>query len=881
MPAQLLERGALLDQLRRELAGARRGQGRLVFVIGEAGIGKTALLQAFRSQAEGAAAVLWGNCDSVVPARPFAPVADIAVQVGGALRRALDTADRDRTFEAFLELLRGTGRTTVVVIEDLHWADDSTLDLLRVVGRRVWRLPALLIGSYRDDEVAAEHPLRIATGELPSTVTSRLEVPPLSLNAVSMLAADTDIDAVALRAASAGNAFYVTEVIANPTEGVPLTVRDAVLARAVRLSPTARQLLRLAAVLGPRFDRRLLEAVQPDGSDALRECVEHGMLRVEHDSVAFRHELAQQAILQALHEAVRLDLHGHVLAVLRSRPSADPGELARHALAAGDGPSVLEFAPRAARHAAALGSHRQASEHYAAALRYSSLLADREHADLLELYARECQLTDQVASAVASQRAALEIWRLLQDRLREGDCLRAMAHMLWLDGQGEHALATAQLAVSLLENLPEQGIELARAYAALAQRLDIARMGEDGLQLARRGLELAERLGAEPVAVHALTTIGVHLMYTGKPDGLSTLSEAARRAEAAGLFEDATRALINVVQRARDARDYVTVEQYAQEVLPLIERHDLDVHHRILLVDLAEVDFERGRWQEADRQLGEVLEQPGTAGLIRARGLTVLGRMMARRGDEQARSVLDAARRLTDGAEAGSERVAFLHLARTEAAWLAGNLPLASSEATELMQSLAGWAATETSTDWERGEFGFWAWKAELMETLPPDSAEPYLLHARGRHREAAAAWASVGCPYQQGLALADSSDEADLRKALEMFQGLGAKPMTRRVVKLLEEHGARAIPRGPRATTRANPVGLTERELEVLRYLVRGEQNTAIARHLVLSRRTVDHHVSTILRKLGATNRREAARMAVQAGAAVAAEDGWPAGER
>jgi DNA-binding CsgD family transcriptional regulator/tetratricopeptide (TPR) repeat protein len=868
MPAQLLERGDLLDQLRRELAGARRGQGRLVFITGEAGIGKTALLQAFRAQAEGAAAVLWGNCDSVVPARPLAPVADIGVQVGGGLRRALDSADRERTFEAFLALLGARpGRATVVVIEDLHWADDSTLDLLRVIGRRIWRLPAMLIGSYRDDELAAEHPLNLAMGELPSTVTARLEVPPLSLDAVSSLAAGTGIDAVALRAATAGNPFFVTEVIANPTKGVPVTVRGAVLARAVRLSPAARQLMRVAAVLGPRFDRRLLEAVQPDCADALQECVQGGMVKLEGDSLAFRHELAQQAILQALNDAVRLRLHAQVLAVLRSRPSADPGELAHHAVAAGDGPAVLEFAPRAARHAAALGSHRQAAEHYATALTYSSLLEDREHAELLELYARECQLTDQVAAAVASQQAALEIWRLLGDRLREGDCLRAFAWTLWVDGQGEQALATAQAAVSLLETLPEPGIELARAYAALAQRLDIARMGEDGLQMARRGLELAERLGAEPVAVHALTTIGVHLLYTGKPDGLSTLTEAARRAEAAGLFEDATRALINVIQRARDARDWVTVEHYAQQVLPLIERHDLDLHRRILLVDLAEVDFERGRWQDADRRLNEVLEQPGTAGLVRARGYTVLGRMMARRGDEQAWSVLDTARRLTGGAEAGSERVAYLHLARTEAAWLAGDLRTARSEATELMQSLAAWDPTDNSTDWERGEFGFWAWKAGLTKVVPPDSAKPYLLHARGRCREAATIWGSIGSPYQQGLALADSSDDADLRTALEIFLGLGAKPMTRRVVKLLEEHGARAIPRGPRATTRANPAGLTAREVEILGLISRGLGNSEIAHRLVLSPKTVDHHVSAVLRKLAVPNRAAAAQVAARLG--------------
>src|SRR5436190_20168324 len=161
---KLLERGPFLARLRDLFEESRQGRGRLILISGEAGIGKTALVEASCADAANDADVLWGSCDAVLPARPFAPLVDIADNVDGPLREALDAVDRNRVFDAFLTLLRQRRglRPRLVVFEDLHWADEATLDLLRVLGRRIRDLPILFIGTYRAEEVDDEHPLRLA-----------------------------------------------------------------------------------------------------------------------------------------------------------------------------------------------------------------------------------------------------------------------------------------------------------------------------------------------------------------------------------------------------------------------------------------------------------------------------------------------------------------------------------------------------------------------------------------------------------------------------------------------------------------------------------------------------------------------------------------------
>ena len=319
----LLERGGVLAQLDARWLAAREGPGQLVFIEGEAGIGKTSVLRAFAASMRAETPVYWGACEAMATPRPLGALHDIAIESGGKLAMPHDGHDgggeRHRLFVAFVDLL--AERPALAVVEDLHWADEAMLDLLRYAGRRIGRTRSLLVASFRNDEVTPSHPLRAVLGDLATTGAPRLAPQPLSLAAVRSLAAGTDVDATALREQTAGNPFFVTEVLAataKGVKGVPATVQDAVLARAGRLSPSARAVLDAAAVAGPRAEAWLLRELTAAESGSIDECLTTGVLRAEGAAFAFRHELARQAVLQAMTPTRSMSLHRLVLQIGRA-----------------------------------------------------------------------------------------------------------------------------------------------------------------------------------------------------------------------------------------------------------------------------------------------------------------------------------------------------------------------------------------------------------------------------------------------------------------------------------------------------------------------------------------------------------------------------------
>ena len=233
---ELLERSGELETLGRELEAARDlGAGRVVLVSGEAGVGKTSLLRAFRAWCGAEAEFFWGACDPLFTPRPLGPLCEIAEQAGGRLAAAVDEESKPFDIaEALLDELRR--RPTVVVLEDLHWADEASLDVVRIVSRKVDRVGALVVASYRDDDLDAGHPFRRVLGELArERSVGRMRVERLSEASVGLLATRHDVDASELYRLTGGNPFFVTETLAGPAAGIPETVRDAVLARVSRL----------------------------------------------------------------------------------------------------------------------------------------------------------------------------------------------------------------------------------------------------------------------------------------------------------------------------------------------------------------------------------------------------------------------------------------------------------------------------------------------------------------------------------------------------------------------------------------------------------------------------------------------------------------------
>jgi DNA-binding CsgD family transcriptional regulator len=848
----LLERDDLLDAL----AGALGDGGRMVLVGGEAGAGKTSLLRAFAARVD--APVFQGSCENLATPIPLGPFSDLATSVGGQLSEALVAREDPRAVAR--ALLAELAEPALVVVEDVHWADEATLDALRVLGRRIDESGALIVATYRDDETVGDHPLRVVLGELASAPgVSRLRVPRLSLEAVRSLAEPYGADGDALHRLTDGNAFYVTEVLASGAGTLPDTVRDAVLARAASLGSEARRLLDVVSVVPGRAELWLLETVAPASVGSLDDCLAAGVLREDADGVAFRHELARLAVESAVPPARRRRVHSALLEALASPTSGprDASRLAHHAEAAGDAAAVLEHATAAARYAAASSAHREAAAQYARALRHAVGLADAERAELLEAYALEAQSTGRYAESIDARLEAGRLYAGVGDQLGEARTLALLTIPYITGGRNAEAEASSRAAVEMLEGLPPSP-ELGMAYATQAYVRMIGRDNADGVAWGRKAVELAERFEDPELLAFGLNVVGTSHVMAGEIEvGIEFLHRSLAVAREHGRELRVGAAYSMLGSGLGEMYELERAERYLREHIAFAEERDIWPHYTRAW--LALVELYRGRWEPGAALAHEVLAKAHDP-ISRISALIAIGRVRARRGDPGAMEALDEAFELSRPG-GHLQRLGHVRAARAEALWLVGDGDGAAEEA----QAVYG-LALEKRHLWFAGELAYWQRRAGTLAAWPDWLAEPYRLQLDGAPDAAAVAWRERGCPYEAARALAESEREASLHDALAVFEALGAVPAARSVRQRLRALGL-TVPRGPRAATRANPAELTARELDVLALVVAGKRNAEIADELVVSKRTVDHHVSAVLRKLDVRNRGEAARAARERG--------------
>jgi ATP/maltotriose-dependent transcriptional regulator MalT len=858
-PFDLLERTPFLAVLDECLADAVGGRGRLVLVSGDAGIGKTSLIKRFVEARSGGARVLWGACDGLDTPRPLGPFVDVASEAGGSLQAAVEQGEKPAAiFAALVDDLR-TNAPTIAVLEDLHWADEASLDILRLIGRRVESAPALVVATYRNDELEPVHPLRVVIGELGTAAgVRRLELPALSLDAVQELSALHPVDAADLHRKTAGNPFFVTEVLAAGDTDIPRTVRDVVLGRAGRLTPPARRVLEAVAVVPNKCEIWLLEALAGEEIGHLDECLGSGMLHHEGPLIAFRHELARLAIEDSMNPHRRVALHREALRTLKDSPGANPdlARLAHHGEAAGDPDAVLEFAPLAASRAASLGAHREAAALYAIALRFADGVAVETLADILEHRSYACYLTGQFSEAIEAQQRALRSHRVAGDHLREGDSIRVLSRLLRYVGRTKEAAETGQEAVEVLERLPP-GHQLAMAYCNVSHLHMTSDDWEGTLLWGRRALELAQRLGDVEATVYALTNLGSMELITATPGAVEKLERAMDQAQTAGLEEHAGRIFVDLVLYAPRDRSYPVADRYLEAGLEYCTQHGLDLWRLYLVAYRARRQLDQGRWSDAVDSAALVLRDTRTSPLPRIAALSVWGLVRARRGEADSWPLLDEAWALAEPT-AELQRIEPAAVARAEAAWLEGRHD-AVVRATEVAMDIA----TQRHARWVISALSYWRWRAGVQEDAPPTAAGPFALQVAGDWAAASEAWTRLDCPYEAAQALAEGDDPDALRRALIAFEGLGARPAAAATAKRLRALGVKGLTRGPRAVTRANPAHLTARELQILGLLAEGMSNAEIARRLFVSERTVHHHVSSILGKLQVRSRGEAAQRA------------------
>ena len=859
----LLERDKQLAQLTRwhEVSATREGS--VVLVTGEAGIGKTAVVSEFIRRRGDAIRVLWGACDPLSTPQPLGPLADVSRQVGGALLEAMaQGTNRERIFAATVDVLERSGKPVVLVMEDMHWADDATLDLMKYLGRRIGRTRALLIATYRTDEIHARHPLQVAVGLLPGETVKRLTLTALSEAAVAELAQTLGRPAAGLYAATGGNPFYLTELLAAPPGEVPSSVRDAVIARVARLSPEARRVAELVAAVPGHTEPWLIQAVLQASDAAVEECALSGMMRNADDSLAFRHELSRRAVESSLTPSQARSLHQQILQALRSkdRREASESRLVHHAVRAADVTALLEFAPSAAERSAGVGAHHEAIAYYRTALRHAEQMPPAMRGNLLDSLAYECFLTSEIEQAIDAQRAALAIWRSSADARRAGDTMRSLSRLHWVRGRGDEAHRYGAEAVAALEPLGP-GDELAMAYSNLAQLAMLASQETEAVEWGERAIALARRLGNQEILAHALNNVGAaRTRATGDP-GWREMEHSLELSLRCGLQEHVARAYTNLAATAIANRDYRAANPHLEAGLAFCCEHELHMAEGYLRAFRARLNLEQGAWSSAREEAEELLRRPGLSIAARIPALTVLGRVLTRCGTDGALEPLTEARALAT-ATGEPQRIVTVAAARAEHAWLRGDFAGAGNEVRGALEY-----ASRDRDQWRVGELAFWAHRANAKMDGAPGIAAPFQLQLQGEYLKSAQAWAALGCPYEQALALSDSPDTELRKRALELFDALGARPMAARVRRELKAEGVRGLKRGANRSTRSNAAGLTVRELEVLSLVAQNLSNAAIARRLYLSAKTVDHHASAILAKLGIASRREAADAARRLG--------------
>jgi DNA-binding CsgD family transcriptional regulator/tetratricopeptide (TPR) repeat protein len=846
----LLERDTEMAILDDALNRASKGSGLVALVLGEAGIGKTRLVREFVDRHQGEVRVLWGACDDLSTPRTLGPFRDISYQTDGRLEQAIASADRTLVFEAALEAISAERWPTVTVVEDVHWADSATLDVLKFLARRIQSFNALLIATYREEDVPPDHPLRSALGDIPQTALIRVSPSPLSRAAVAAMGSDYDGSIEDLLAATRGNPFLVTEAIQHPESDVSQSTREAVAARVARLGPAARAIVDLASVVPGTIERWLLGSDRESELDSIEEARDRGILEFDEKAVWFRHELVRRAVEASVSDTSRRELNALVLSRLEAA-GAEIERMVHHAAEARDGTAVMRFGPTAARHAAAASSHREALSHYRTVMRHLDLAPESEQAVLLSEYGVECYLANSPAEGLTAVGRALERWRALGDSLHEGETLRWQSRLHWWLGHGEEAERTGEAAVEVLQELPPS-TQLAMAYSNLGQLHMLAQEFEPTEHWATKAIELARRLDDHDTLAHALNNLGSAQARVGDMKGLHLLTESLEISLREGFDDHAGRAYANLIWTLLDVRDYDLAAQYLERGIDFARRREISGSLYYMTAERARMLFELGEWSAAERDAQWVLDRPEEPGITQMSALAVLARLQVRSGHPDADTSLDAAWDLVE--HTGElQRLGPVSAARAERAWLGGDLD-ETREAVAPAYALGRGVRQPWMTD----ELAFWMWRANALESAP-STTTPFALQVGGDYEGAAAAWQELGCPYEQAMALMDSDDPNRLLEALAILTELGALPATMLLRRKLRGLGIQGVPRGPRATTRENPAGLTSRQAEVLELLGEGLTNPQIAERLFLSPKTVEHHVSAILTKLDVPSREDA----------------------
>ena len=861
----LLERELAVERFTNAARGLTQAGG-IVLVNGEAGIGKTTLLESMHSRLSGEYAMLWSGCDPLFTPRPYGPIIDFADKLAPSLLSLFDNgAPPNQIFAAFYKALQSVNRPTILVLEDAHWADHATLDLLKYVVRRISFLPCLFCISFRDDEVDVNHPMSTVLQVLPSAHTTRIALPPLTESAVQEMASGSQYDAARLYEVTSGNPFFVVELLACVEESVPASIRDAVAIRLTNLADPERHLLETLSLIPYAIPNRLIEHLFGASGDTLAmACVARKLLQCDaNGEFRFCHELARLATLESVPATQKRRLHVKILNALSDLDLVDDlAWLVHHAEGALDAERVLHYAPLAAQSAAKLGAHKEAASYYEKALQFIEKAVPEAAAQLYESWAYEVGLTSQMDRAVIeARRHAITLWRALERPDKVGENLRYLSRLYWYQGEAAQAEQFANEAIKTYEGISASS-ELAMAYSMRSQLDMLNGRTLEAIDWGNKALELEQRFNQPQVRIHALNNVGTAMVLSGDPQGEPLLEQSLSLAQKHGFHEDSARVYTNYSDYCVRFKKLQKAERLISEGIAFDVSHDLDSWTYYLVGIQAQLRLEQGRLMDAQTIAAGVQTLTNQTLLMKLPSLLVLARVKARLADSSHRELQQKALEHAKAIEE-LQYIVPARLGIIEAAWFDQELKNAKPQIKWLLNLDDAFL-----NDWQLGEIISWSKRFDLNVSVPSHRSlpKPYRLEYDGKFMQAAEAWLELGMPFNAATSLlmvsGDESESAYL-KANELFESINAKAGLNLLRSFSADQGfSGKIPRakrGPYAKSRQHPAGLTAKEQEVLKHLALGASNQEIASTLSRSQRTIENHVSAILQKLGVENRIEA----------------------
>ena len=860
---ELIERAGVLAALQKTFKNVKEGEGHCLFISGEAGIGKTSLVKTFCHQQENCI-VYQGACDALFTPRPLAPLYDIVWQIRSDLWPATHTIEeRSELFLKFFHELSGKKEKILIVFEDIHWADEATLDFIKFFARRITKLPCLFILTYRDNEINSGHYLRNILGDLSPQTFTRIQLQPLSKEAVYKMAVEKGFDAETVYNISGGNPFYVTEILASYSPGVPENIKDAILAVYNRQEKGTKNAWEICSVIPEGLEVNRFARIKSSWDEGMDHCFALNIIIIKNDRVVFKHELYRRTIEASLSPFKRIELNKKILEFLlvSFEESGEIERIVHYAKNANENELVIKYAPLAARQAASVGAHTEAAKLFLTAIEYSS--GDKKQLlALYEAYAYECYLTNQTTEAIIYNSKALELWKQKGDIEKLGNCLYFLSRLWWINDNLKKAEYFAGQAIEVLDSQPSSNAK-AMAYSLMSQLKMFSDLPAECMVWGEKAIALAKELSNTAVLSYALGNVGsVRIRIPAfREEGLSMLKQSLEIASQHNHKDSEGMAYVNMGYNGLITKDYALAKETLAIGIPYCEENNFALWRLYLLTIKAKLKLETGEWAEAYDLANKLREDEKTAKLVKIFVLAIVATIDMRRGNIE--HVLP---RLIEAKEKAFEtmepqRIIQALTAFLEYEWIMGSHFIEK----EVIESTIELIGTRGNI-YGNSEFAFWLQKAR-GRTLPlKEIYEGYDVSDLAKAKKAAKLWKEKGCPYNEALALFQSNED-DKRKAITIVQNLGGDAVYQKMKLEMRSSGIKKIPRGLRESTKANPAQLTNRELDVLQLLQKGIQNKEIAGTLFISPKTADHHISSILFKLDVNSRTKAVNEAVRLG--------------